>query len=70
MWRCLNDLFAYCAGEPQSNPTPTTFYYTSIDGKRHTYKGTAPHCKRDPEHCKLYRSVQQIYHKELVHTAG
>jgi hypothetical protein len=63
MWRCLNDLFAYCAGEPQSDPLPKPFHYTGIDGKRHSYAGTEPHCKTDQKDCKFYRTQSQVLPK-------
>jgi hypothetical protein len=63
MWRCLNDLFAYCAGEPQSDPLPKPFYYTGIDDKTHSYAGTEPHCKKDPATCGLYRTPSQTLPK-------
>jgi len=66
MWRCLNNLFAYCAGKPQSRPTPATFYHTGIDGRKHHYEGMEPHCKKDPKNCKLYRTPAQMYPKDKL----
>lgn len=66
MWKCLNDLFAYCAGEPQRDSISKPLYYTGIDGRKHKYEGMEPHCKRDLHSCTHYRTVYQVYPKDKL----
>lgn len=61
MWRCLNNLFGYCAGEPQSKSKEESRWEKDLGGKPQAYLCSIPHCERDPETCGLYLTFTEHY---------
>lgn len=59
-WRCVNDLFGYCSGEPAWEKPPIPLTSTT---------GRAPFeidsvgfgtCKKNPQTCGRYRKLSQL----------
>ena len=59
-YRCANDIFGYCAGEPETIERPTVFYYTEVTGKRVGYTGIVAACFKSKNTCGLYRTLIEI----------
>jgi len=50
-WRCLNNIFYYCLGEPVPGVREETKLYGYEAGKRVEYISTRDTCKLDPKFC-------------------
>ena len=61
MWRCLNNLFGYCAGKPQGEPKDESRWETDLGGKPRVYLYQIPTCKRDLRTCGLYLAFIEHY---------
>lgn len=61
MFRCANDIWGYCAGEPQSIERPQEFYYTEVTGKKVGYTGTARACLKDKNTCGQFQTLHDLY---------
>lgn len=59
MWRCLNDLFGYCSGEPKSDMKDESRIEISLGGKARAHVCQVPCCKQDFKTCGQYRSFSE-----------
>jgi len=68
MWRCLNDILAYCAGDPLRTMVDEEYSYTGFGG--HLHKGVINryHCELDPKTCGLYLTYAEHYSEFLKKT--
>jgi len=51
MWRCANDMFAYCSGEPELSEEYSSY------GLGHTVIGGS--CKLDPKTCGKFQTLTE-----------
>ena len=58
-FRCANDIFGYCAGEPESIERPQAYYYTDITANKAAYTGMANSCLRDRRTCALSQTFAE-----------
>jgi len=61
MWRCLNDPFGYCAGEPWAVSKPVKAYSINIAGKQVEFIGSSTLCELDKRTCGLYLTATEHY---------
>ena len=59
MYRCLNDLFGYCSGEPKCDTRDEFYIEIDIGGKARAHVCQIPHCERDPKTCRKYRTFSE-----------
>jgi len=60
MWRCVNDIFGYCAGEPTWAVKPDPLMIKGEYGSVDTGGMTGGKCQEDPKTCLYYRLSRQI----------
>ena len=63
MYRCLNDIFSYCAGYPDQYTIKEIQTYTDLGGRLQQYTVPISKCHQDPRYCGRNKSLtQQLTH--------
>jgi hypothetical protein len=60
MWRCVNDIFGYCASEPKDPTKRTKYPSIDADGSTALYELTLKTCQASPKHCEFYQTSGQV----------
>lgn len=63
MWKCANDVFGYCSGEPDWETPPDVRENAEGTKVTGTFGGR---CKNDKDSCEKYKTFTQVVEDDLL----